>query len=79
MNWSTDHKTHLEMVANIADVYKEADGERRWRKALGYVAASSAWYSEPDERVGTYCSVLAQAALYPESMREASEGVVNKE
>jgi hypothetical protein len=73
MTWSTDPQTHAEMVCNIQDVYNEPDDMARMRRALAHVKAAVAYYSEPNERVGSYCSVLAQAALYPEVMKAASQ------
>jgi hypothetical protein len=67
MTWSTNEARHYEMVENIQRVCRESDERKRWRLALGYVASSAAHYAEPEERVGSYCSVLAMAALHPET------------
>jgi hypothetical protein len=74
MSFSKNPDNHKAMAANIKNVLDEDNQHIRWHKALAFVASSRAYYAEPDDEVGKYCSVLAMVALYPEDYR-----AVNKE
>lgn len=65
--WSTVPEVHEEMKNKIYQVTAEKDKGKRFELAIRLIAESAAYYSEPIERVGSWASVMAMAALYPET------------